>query len=90
MGGGKFIIKYLLRDTGTFALAAKCWLAIGRGTEAGECLARLGDRAAVRLAAVVTGELVWCCPCCHLSPSWYRPVNYRTMYADLLEIYQRV
>ena len=45
------------RDTGTFALAAKCWLAIGRGTEAGECLARLGERAAVRLAAVVTGEL---------------------------------
>lgn len=45
------------RVTGTFALAAKCWLAIGRGTEAGECLARLGDRAAVRLAAVVTGEL---------------------------------
>ena len=44
-------------DTGTFALAAKCWLAIGRGTEAGECLARLGERAAVRLAAVVTGEL---------------------------------
>ena len=41
---------------GNYALAAKCWLSMGRGTEAGECLAKLGDRQALRLAARVTGD----------------------------------
>ena len=44
--------------SGNYSLAAKCWLSQGRGTEAGDCLARLGDRHALRLAARVTGETV--------------------------------
>ena len=45
-------------NSGNYSLAAKCWLSQGRGTEAGDCLARLGDRHALRLAAMVTGETV--------------------------------
>ena len=38
---------------GNYALAAKCWLSDGKGDEAAELLAKLGDRESLRVAALL-------------------------------------
>ena len=44
---------------GNYALAAKCWLAMGKGEEAAELLARLGDRESLRVAALLMSKTGW-------------------------------
>ena len=41
---------------GNFGLAAKCWLSVGKKEEAAEMLAKLGDRASLRVAALLVGN----------------------------------
>jgi len=44
------------QNDGNYGLAAKCWLSARFGSEAAECLTKIGDRKSVRMAAVVTND----------------------------------